>query len=187
MKLEKAQELEAKYTEEHPDDDNISNTAGYGRRHDANRETVNAALAKIDAEYVRKKEAQMELTTALARVSPVGSMTYLFTSLSANGINDVKRYQDDLVKIREMVNDEITQMMTSREFGMEIGKSGRHYTDKVKQAVYGVMNAAQEMGFSQARLEDSMETGWIDFLLMFFFALVPATITYVRFIGYDPR
>ena len=187
MKLEKAQELERKYTEEHPEDTNISNTAGYGRRHDANRENVNAALAKIDAEYVRKKELQMQLTTALARISPVGSMTYLYSSLAGNGINDVIRYQDDLIKTRDMVNEEVTRIMTSQEFGMEIMKSERHYTHKIKQTVYDVMDAAQEMGFNPLTMEEALESAWIDFLILAFFALVPATITFVRFLRYDPR
>lgn len=187
VKLEKAQELERIYAEEHPEETDSSNTAGYGQRHDANRKNVNEALAKIDAEHQLRKENQMRLTTSLARISPVGSMTYLYTSLAGNGINDVIRYQDDLVKIREMVNDEVTHIMTSKEFREELMKSDRHYTRKVQTTVYDVMDAAQEMGFNPLNLEGSIENGWIDFLLLALFAIIPASITFIRFLSYDPR
>ncbi len=187
MKLEKAQQMESEYTEQHPEDTNISNTAGYGRRHDTIRDQINEELAAIDSEYLLRKEAQAQITTNLARISPVGSLTYLYSALSRNGLEDVERYQDDLIEIREMVNDRITGMLNEPEFGREYTAGGFDIPEEERRRAFGIMDAALEMGFTQLSIEESMESAWLDFLLMSLFAIASAAIAFTRFLFYDPR
>lgn len=187
MKLEKAQQMESDYSEAHPEDDNISNTGGYGRRHDAIRNEINAELQKIDDEYQRRKELQAQLTTGLARISPVGSLTYLYSALSGNGLEDVKLYQEDLIRFRDTINRELTSWIQDPEFGRLWMQGGFDIPMELKEPMYELMDMGQRNIFNRLSLADSLSTAWIDFLLLALFAIVPAALTFTRFLVYDPR
>lgn len=186
-KLEKAQQMEKDYTEAHPEDTNISNTAGYGRRHDAIREQINAELEKIDDEHQRRKELQASMTTALARVSPVGSLTYLYASFSGSGLEDVRLYQDDLIRMRNTMNDRLTEFMQDPEFGRRYVAGGWNLPPDLKEAGYELINMPVTMGFRQRTIGEALAASWIDFFVLAVFALAGAGLTFFRFIGYDAR
>lgn len=186
-KLETAQQMEQDYAEANPDDNNISNTAGYGRRHDAIRDQVNAEMKKIDDQHALQRQRQAELTTSLSRISPVGSVTYLITSLANNGLEDVKLYKNDLIRIRDKINEEVTKMLTDPEFGREYVAAGFDMPERASEAIYELFDYGHKQGFSRLSLEDSLEHAVLDYFLIVMFAVIPAAIGFVRFMFYDPR
>lgn len=187
MKLEKAQQMEEKYTEEHPEDRNISNTGGYGQRHDAIRDKINDEMKKIDDENQLRKNSQSRLTTGLARISPVGSLTYLYSALSGNGIEDVKLYQRDLIRYRDIINRQVTDMLQNPDFGRKWIAGGFNVPKELKDPIMKLIDMGQKGIFNHLSLPEALSSAWIDFLLLALFAIAPAAITFTRFLVYDPR
>ena len=187
MKLEKAQQMEADYTAANPDDTNISNTGGYGRRHDAIRDEITAELLKIDDEHQRRKEQQAKITTSLARISPVGSLTYVYSALCGTGLEDLRLYQADLIRMRDTVESEVTRMMQDPEFGRGYVEGKWSIPMAQKEPVFKLMDIGKYEGFNTLSLTDAISFAWIDFLLLSLYAIVPAAVTFTRFIFYDPR
>jgi ABC-type transport system involved in multi-copper enzyme maturation permease subunit len=187
MKLEKAQQMESDYGAANPDDNNISNTGGYGQRHDAIRENVTAEMQKIDDEQIRKKEHQAELTTNLARITPIGSLTYLYSSLSNSGLEDVKLYREDINLMKTMINDHVTEMLTDPEFGRLYMSSGFDIPIELKEPAFAMFDIGQTQGFRHLDFENSQKTAWQDYLLLALFAIMPAAVAFFRFMSYDPR
>ena len=183
MKLEKAQEMEEEYAQAHPDEDR-SNTAGYGQRSDAIRQEVSDALQQIDEEHRRRRELQAELTTNLARISPIGSTTYLFSALSHSGIDDVALYQSDLQRIRSELDGQITALL--KNFSLqEYLASGWDVSDQMEGL--SLLDYSRNASFSQMTLAETLSLAWVDFVLLAAFSLVAIAISAIRFNFYDPR
>jgi len=186
-KLEKAQQMEADYAAANPDAGNVSNTAGYGQRHDEIRDKVNAEMKKIDDQHALSKEKQAELTTALARISPIGSVTYVITSLSGNGLADFKLYRQDLIRMRNTINDGATKMMMDPEFGRKYMEGGFEVPMELKEPAFALMEIGQTQGFETLSVSEAIESTLFDYFLIFIFIVLPTIIGYMRFLTYDPR
>lgn len=187
MKLEKAQQMEQDYASQHPEDTNISNTAGYGIRHDAIRGQINSELQKIDDEHARSKAIQAALTTNLARVSPVGSLTYLYSALCRHGLQDRELYQQDLLRIRNKIDSDITALLQQEDFIMKWIMAGWEIPQDIKTDVMPMMDFARDAKFTKMELGNTLAATWLDFILLSVFALVSVALSFTRFLYYDPR
>ena len=186
-KLETAQALEREYERTHPENTNYGSTAGYGRVHYAIRELMFEELAKIDEEYLRKKEVQVELTTNLARISPVGSMTYLVSGLSLNGIEDSKQFRRDLEKIKTEITEAIVNGMRTPEIARDFNPDSWDMGQNAKNFVKGVCDLVHRYEFDRLSLGETLQATWIDYLLLFLSSIILLVVSYVRFLVYDPR
>jgi ABC-type transport system involved in multi-copper enzyme maturation permease subunit len=186
MKLEKAQAMEREYERSHPGtaDGHIS---GYGGRHDEIRGEINAELAKIDDAHQRNQELRAELTIDFSRVTPVGSLTYLFSTLSHTGIADVKLYRREIIRLRERVDDDLTAMFTNPAMGEWFQPTQFDLHPEVVSRVKGMMDLSVKTPFETLSLGASLDSAWIDFLILFAFAVIPLVVSYVKFLIYDPR
>ena len=90
-KFKKARDMEAAYSAAHPESDKYHSGA-YGIQHDEIRAQIVEEMQKLEDEHQRRKDLQVALTANLARVSPVGSLSHLLTSLSRTGLEDVQLY-----------------------------------------------------------------------------------------------
>jgi ABC-type transport system involved in multi-copper enzyme maturation permease subunit len=183
MKLEKAQQMEADYAKAHPNEDR-ANTAGYGQRSDAIRQKISDALQQIEEENTRRIEMQTQLTTNLARLSPVGSTVYLLSALSRDGIEDMELYQRDLQRIKTEWDKKITAAQKNLNL-RDFLKSGWEAPDRAESLE--LLDFARTISFSELSLGETLASSWIDFVLLAVFAVAASSISLVRFMFYDPR
>ena len=187
MKLEKAQEMEEDYAASHPDDNTSGSTAGYGQRSDAIRQQISDALQQIQDEHIRKKYLQAVLTASLARISPVGSTTYLYTALSGNGIEDVMLYQRDLQTIRSGWDQQVTQMLTGENALDDFTAGGWNVSENTIRRFVELMDYGRNIKFNNLTLGETLASTWLDFVLLAVFSLVALAVAFIRFLVYDPR
>ena len=185
-KFKKAREMEAAYSAAHPGTDN-NRTGAYGVRHDEIRGQIVAELQKLEDEHQRRKDLQVEMTANLARTSPVGSLSHLFTSLSRTGLEDVKRYREDLVDIRSFLESEFQKAITDPNFLQAYMKGKWDIPEEILEIARPWFDINRTSRFTTPSLADTMEHIWLDLALLGFFAIAPAALTYFRFILYDPR
>lgn len=186
MKLKTAQAMEAEYSRQNPGSDR-NYSGSYGVRHDEIRPQIVAEMQKIEDEHRRKKERQIALTSQLARVSPVGSLSHAMTSISRVGIDDIKLYREDLLKIRNTLEQTFTEYIRNPAFMMAYMQGKFDIPDVIKKEAYVFFNSIHSTGFRRPDLEHTFKSTWLDFLLMGVFAVTAAALTFARFIFYDPR
>jgi ABC-type transport system involved in multi-copper enzyme maturation permease subunit len=186
MKFKKAREMEAAYSAANPGSDR-SYTGAYGVRHDEIRDQIVAELQKIEDEHQRRKERQITLTCNLARVSPAGSLSHLLTSLSRTGIDDVKLYRADLIRIRNNMETQFTAAMQDPRLWSKWMEVEWEIPQEIKDLATPWFDIGRTVKFSTPDLARTMESTWLDFALLAFFAVAPAAMSFFRFIFYDPR
>ena len=186
MKLEKAQAMEREYEKNNPGTAD-GRMSGYGARHDEIRDEINAELAKIADSHQRNQEMRAELTVDFSRVSPVGSLTYLYSMLSRTGIADVRLYRREIIRLRERLNDDMTEMFTNPAMREWYQPTQFDLHPEVVSRVKGMMDLSVKTPFETLSMAESLDSAWIDFLILFAFAVVPLVVSYVKFLVYDPR
>ena len=186
MKLEKAQAMEREYEKNNPGTAD-GRMSGYGARHDEIRDEINAELAKIADAHQRNQELRAELTVDFSRVSPVGSLTYLYSMLSRTGIADVRLYRREIIRLRERLNADLTAMFTNPAMREWYQPTQFDLHPEVVSRVKGMMDLSVTTPFETLSMAESLDSAWIDFLLLFAFAVVPLVVSYVKFLVYDPR
>ena len=185
-KFKKAREMEAAYSAAHPGSDN-NRTGAYGVRHDEIRGQIVAELQKLEDEHQRRKDLQVSLTANLARVSPVGSLSHLLTSLSRTGLEDVKRFHEDLINIRSTLESEFQNAVTDPDFLQLYAQGKWDIPEEVLKIAHPWFDINRTVKFTKPTLAETMENTWLDLALLGFFAVAPAALTFFRFIHYDPR
>ena len=185
-KFKKAREMEAAYTAAHPGSD-VSRNGAYGVVHDEIRAQIVDEMQKLEDEHKRRKDLQVALTANLARVSPVGSLSHLFTSLSRTGLEDAMRYRGDLVNIRTDIEKQYQELLTDEELLAAFAEATWDTPKKAMDAIEGWLDPNRSDKFTVPSLADTMSAVWVDWLLLAFFALAPVALAYFRFIHYDPR
>ena len=186
LKFEKATDMEREYAEANPGVTR-SYTGSYGARHDEIRHLIAAELQKIDDENERSKALQTALTSNLARVSPVGSLSHLFTSLSRTGIDDVRLFREDLLEIRTEMDRIFTEFVQDPNF-LQLYMEGRFdIPEEILEVARPFIDVNRTAKFSVPSLSETLASTWIDFGLLGFFAVAAAALTFTRFIFYDPR
>jgi len=186
MKWKKAREMERAYSEANPGSDR-NYTGSYGVRHDEIRSQIVAELQKIEDEHRRKKDLQVSLTSNLARLSPVGSLLHLFTSLSRTGLDDVKLYREDLLKLRSEMETQFTNFINDPNF-VKLYMQGKFDIPKeIKDFAAPWFDLNRTTKFTVPTLSRTLESTWLDFGLLGFFSIAAAGLTFFRFINYDPR
>lgn len=187
MKLEKAQEMERAYAEAHPEDTNTGGTAGYGRVHNAIRQQVADEVEKIDEEYQRKKDVQVELTSSLSRISPVGSVTFLFSSFCGTGLEDARRFRQDLQKIKSGMLDVFTAAMHKPEMIESFRATSFDFQPRARAFVLSVFDVAERYKFTPPSIGETLEGCWLDIALLLFSIAILFLLGFIRFLSYDPR
>jgi len=186
MKLEKAQEMERAYSEAHPESDSHY-TAGYGVVNEEIQEQIHQELEKIEAEHQRRKEHQMELTTSLARVSPSGSLAYLLTGFARSGIEDLALYREQTRRMAEDIRVTLRRLIDDPEFLENFNGDGWNMGRRAKSTFTNLFDIYRDEPFDSRPLSRALADSWLDFVLMFAFAVVAFLVGYVRFLFYDPR
>ena len=185
-KFKKARDMETAYTAAHPELEQYRSGA-YGVEHYEIRDKIVAELQKLEDEHQRRKDRQVALTASLARLSPVGSLSHLFTSLSRAGINDVELYRRDMLAIRSQIESLYQGLIEDPKFLELLGQTRWEVQQVIRETFEPVFDMNRSSVFSKATLAETTDRLWIDWLLMGFFALAPAALAYFRFIHYDPR
>lgn len=185
-KFEKAVSMENEYSEKMGRRAN-SNSGSYGQRNDEIRPQINAELEKIDREHQRQKFLQVELTSNLARISPVGSLSQILTSLSRTGIEDYFMYYQDLETTRKTLDDAFTSALTNPEQMERMYAVGFYTTPEMKKWVADFLDMCKNATFRKADLSSTLQIVLIDYLLLFSFAMILLSISFFRFMRYDAR
>ncbi|HUX06567.1 MAG TPA: ABC transporter permease [Acidobacteriota bacterium] len=186
MKFRKARDMEREYSEANPGSD-TSRTGAYGVRHDEIRPQIVAELQKIEDEHQRRKDLQIALTSNLARISPIGSLSHLFTSLSRTGIGDVHRFREDLINLRTSLETQFSEVIRNPEFMVLWGRAGWDIPKEIKEIAEPFFDMNRTMKFSKPTLEETLGATWYDLGQLAFFAIVAAALAFTRFIFYDAR
>jgi hypothetical protein len=187
MKLEKAQAMERAYAEAHPEDTDSGSTAGYGRVHNAIRQQVADEMEKIDKEYQRKKDVQIELTSSLSRISPVGSVTFLFSGLCKTGLEDAGRFRQDLDKIKNSMSSTFFAGAQRPEIYASFQATGFDINPLARAFLVDVLGIAEKYEFTSPNIGETLEGCWLDFALLFFSVVILFLLGFIRFLSYDPR
>jgi len=187
MKLEKAQAMERAYAEAHPEDTDSGSTAGYGRVHNAIRQQIADEMEKIDKEFRRKKDVQIELTSNLSRISPVGSVTFLFSSLSKTGLEDARRFRQDLQEIKDGIYSAFMAAALKPEVIESFRSTSFDIHPRARALLMGLFNIAEKYMFTSPNIGETLESCWLDFALLLFPVVILFLLGFIRFLSYDPR
>lgn len=186
LKFEKATALERAYAEQHPDEDTTS-SGSYGRRYDAVQPQIREELRKLEEEHARKRRLQMTLTTDLARLSPIGSLTFAVTGLSRNGLADYRIYRDDLQEIKTAIGAEVNSIFSNQRIGEMFGRSNFDLHPELKNIVYTLLGLQAEHAFRAVDFATVWSLIWVDIGLLATIAIVLAGFAFFLFSRYDVR
>ena len=185
-KFEKAVAMETAYSEKMGRRAN-SNSGSYGQRNDEIRPQINSELEKIDRAHQRQKFLQVELTSNLARISPVGSLSHILTSMSRTGITDYFMFYQDLETGRKTLDDGFTAVITNPEEMRKLYANGFYTTPEMKNWISQFMDMSKNTNFRKSQLSAALQNVMLDYLLLFISGMVLMSVSFFRFMRYDAR
>lgn len=141
------------------------------------------AMAKMDKEYERQKDAQRDVAMNLSRISPASSFVFAVTDLCQTG-ESIRRKFLSLVKSYHRTLEGGLFSKVARDFiTLPGGRTSSHWS--MKEHVD--LKSLTHFSFEQPTLADSLRSTWVDILLLVIFGVLFFISAYVSFLRYDVR
>ncbi|MBA7578263.1 hypothetical protein ES708_20125 [subsurface metagenome] len=149
------------------------------------QERIVSELRKLDNDYSNEFAVQSSIAENLSRISPVSCYTYIVSELSGTGILELNNFQKHARLFQEKVQTEIYDKFVLKVYATSSGTSTfSSYPDDFDPAKAPVPHIDN---YSQVTLAETLETVWVDILLLVLFNILFFTASFVSFIRYDVR
>ncbi len=183
-KLDALHKIQDEYAAEHPDEnpsirDGVQMFVG-------TLETVNEAHQRIEEEYERQQQNQIEMTLNLSRASPTASASNILSSLSLNGLEDLKLYKSEQQNLLQQIRNQIEEY-SSYLWATYPEWAGFGRTAEEQGELKKVFDVQTQYEYASMDFDKSMSFVWLDLFLLSIYTLLAVAISYLLFLRYDPR
>ena len=183
-KLDVFQEVQEEYAADHPAERPAyrDGVEMFG----ATLETVNEEHQRIEEEYERLQQNQIEMTLDLSRASPAASVSNILSSLSLNGLEDLKLYKSEqqnlLQQIRSQLEAYSRYLWATYPAWARFGRTAEEQGELKR-----VFDVQTQYEYASMDFDTSMSFVWLDLLLLSIYTLLAVAVSYLLFLRYDPR
>jgi len=141
-------------------------------------------IIKIEQDHRNKKNAQASIATNLSRISPVCCYTYLVSELSGTGITEPDNFIDNARSFQDQVKRTIYDNYIDKTYS---AGSMTVATNEMIEGFDPTKVPLPEMHYRYANLDEALQAGWVDILLLFLFNILFFAVAFLRFGKYDVR
>ena len=143
-------------------------------------------LARLDQDYVNKKNIQVSIAMNISRISPASCYTYIVSELSGTGPLEMNNFLAHAGRFQDRLNAELYDKIILTSYGNTRGSMVMNSTT-TEGFKPNELSVPHLMPYHHISLREAMKNGWVDILLLGLFNILFFTASFVSFLRYDVR
>jgi ABC-type transport system involved in multi-copper enzyme maturation permease subunit len=142
------------------------------------REKEKQQLGAIEEDHRIRQNTQLKLASTLSRLSPTASFAFLMTGFSNTGLQSM----ENLYRSAQQFHNDVSREIHSKGYKDDIPEMGMRMSMEWVSA-----DDIPQFQTPHQPLDQVLQDGWVDILLLILFNVLFFTGAYVSFLRYDVR
>jgi hypothetical protein len=146
---------------------------------------MNEEIARLDQDYILKRDTQGMIAMNLSRLSPVSCYTYLMTELAATGVQAIHAIRDNANRFHAQVKDTLYDKFIVKRHVARLG--GWSSSARPIDGFNASHLELPQLDYRHTTLAEALKAGWIDLLLLALYNVALFAASHMCFLRYDVR